>query len=329
MKHVELTKEVKKVNGKNVYRIRAIHAIPIHDVEAGDFGGYIDKKTVLSEQAWVGDEAVVTNSKLLGDILVDGEALVEDCLLVGFCRIRDKAKVKEVSGSGFLAKKNCRITDCNFKALHDTFIAFEINGDALVEKSRFEHTGRYLEEIVITDSVDLLNVDVKGRDIFFAKTTILNDVTIGGLNMVFSTSGEINKSIFNGKDINVTGDCAIEKLELDAKAAKISGKVSVKDGKWNVEKLTLEGNDILIEDSYMMGKNINLSDDIVIKKTILEGNGITIKDFVKLEGQPENYLFLMSKVNLSEAVQFLVNPNKNANHLHHVELRGDFISSGE
>lgn len=69
MKKYELTGETKEIGGKILHRIRALVDIPVHNVKAGDLGGWIEAERNLSQKgaAWVADEARVMDSARVTD----------------------------------------------------------------------------------------------------------------------------------------------------------------------------------------------------------------------------------------------------------------------
>ena len=95
MKKYELTKEAIKVEGKKLYRIRAI--VDFGDTKAGDLGGYIEGKKNLDQygNAWVSGDATVS-----GDARVSGNAWVS-----GNARVSGNAWVRgdaQVSGNAWV-----------------------------------------------------------------------------------------------------------------------------------------------------------------------------------------------------------------------------------
>ncbi len=85
----ELTDERVKLNGKTLYRIKALKSFG--KVRAGDLGGYIQSEKNLSHEgnAWVYDTAQVSgNAKVYGDAQVYGNAKV-----YGNAQVYDKAAV--------------------------------------------------------------------------------------------------------------------------------------------------------------------------------------------------------------------------------------------
>ena len=65
-KHFEFTRKTKKLeDGTVLHQIRATKDLPMHNVERGDVGGWIEKPENLSENAWVsGDAQVSGNAKI-------------------------------------------------------------------------------------------------------------------------------------------------------------------------------------------------------------------------------------------------------------------------
>lgn len=111
MKKYELTAETKEIGGKILHRIRALIDIPLHDVKAGDLGGWIEADRNLSQEgsAWVADEAWVT-----GKACVMGSACVTDSAWVtGKARVMDSARVMGtalVMGNALVTKSSDCIT---------------------------------------------------------------------------------------------------------------------------------------------------------------------------------------------------------------------------
>ena len=117
MKKYELTDKTKEIGGKILHRIRALIDIPLHDVNAGDFGGWIEAERNLSQKgaAWVTDSACVMDSARVTDSAwVMGNALVTDSAWVmGNALVMDSACVM---GNALVMDSACvtgkaRVTD--------------------------------------------------------------------------------------------------------------------------------------------------------------------------------------------------------------------------
>ena len=91
MKKFELTGEfVTNISGKKLFRIRAL--VAFGNVEAGELGGYVEKKENLSDDgnAWVSGNALVS-----GDAWVSGDALVS-----GNAWVSGDADILQITGLG-------------------------------------------------------------------------------------------------------------------------------------------------------------------------------------------------------------------------------------
>lgn len=90
MKKYEITNESKKLNGRTLYRIRAINSFG--GIKAGELGGWIEKENNLSQigDAWVDGNAIVSGGATVGEnawirenARVDENAQVDGNVLVG------------------------------------------------------------------------------------------------------------------------------------------------------------------------------------------------------------------------------------------------------
>ena len=87
----ELTDETIEHADITLHRIRALVDMPIHDVKAGDLGGFIEKVENLQENAWVSGNAMVYgNAWVFGNALVCGNAWVS-----GYAEVSGDARVSE------------------------------------------------------------------------------------------------------------------------------------------------------------------------------------------------------------------------------------------
>ena len=104
MKKYELTDEIIEVEGKKLYRIRALVDIPKHDVKIGDLGGFVENEKNLSHRgnAWVTDNARVSKNALVtDDARVSKNALVTDNVRVtGNARVGGNAIVTDDAVAG-------------------------------------------------------------------------------------------------------------------------------------------------------------------------------------------------------------------------------------
>ena len=95
MKKYELTEETKVIDGKTLFRIRALRSFG--DIKAGDLGGFIENERNLSHEdnAWVsGNAKVIDNARVSDNALVSGETWVGGNARVdGNARVSGNARV--------------------------------------------------------------------------------------------------------------------------------------------------------------------------------------------------------------------------------------------
>lgn len=85
----------------NVYRVIALIDIPRHGVKAGDVGGYVDSKKILSHKGdcWIGGDAIVLDkSAVIGNAIVTDNAVVSNTTVAGQASVYGRAKVFEMPG---------------------------------------------------------------------------------------------------------------------------------------------------------------------------------------------------------------------------------------
>lgn len=77
-KHFKLREDLTiEVSGRTLYRIEATKDIERHNIKKGELGGFVEKETNLSGNAWVyGDAWVSGNAWVCGDAQVCGDVRV-------------------------------------------------------------------------------------------------------------------------------------------------------------------------------------------------------------------------------------------------------------
>ena len=96
-KHFEFTDETINVGLHVLHRIRATKDIPIHGVDKGDLGGFVESYDNLSDHAWVcGNAKVHGNARVSGDAWIQGDAVVfGNARVLGNAEVFGNAKVSE------------------------------------------------------------------------------------------------------------------------------------------------------------------------------------------------------------------------------------------
>ena len=159
-KKYKLTDETIEVNGKTLYRIKALK--DFSNVKKGDRGGFIEKEENLSHlgDAWVYDDAkVFDNAEIFEDAVVRGMAQIYDyakileCTIIsghaqiygrshvlGHARVYDMVQIYGDSIVGNYAKIYDEATICGYSMIYDHVIVrnnaiikdVEISGNAVI-----------------------------------------------------------------------------------------------------------------------------------------------------------------------------------------------------
>lgn len=85
----------------NVWRVQALVDIPLHNVRAGEMGGWIDKSSKLSDEgnSWVGNSSfALDGSEVSGDALLSGAAVISGTILQGNATVTGSARINVVPG---------------------------------------------------------------------------------------------------------------------------------------------------------------------------------------------------------------------------------------
>lgn len=189
------------IDGKNyeVHRIQALIDIPMHNVKAGDLGGYISELDLLDHEGfcWVGGNAIISkfsyrSSTIRGDALVTDNAIVTgyargkaivkgnaivDGVASGECYISDDVKISQTTVEG-------NVTLLGKVVISGMLVAAYENG-----------------KIIIKDDVSIRNVhayDEKGYKVA-AKSIV------AGADQTIEISGKIEM-----ENTSLTGNCVLD-----------------------------------------------------------------------------------------------------------------------
>lgn len=155
-----MEKKYELIREGQLYRIRALRDIPRYRVEAGDFGGRVDRERNLDQEGdcWIGPGAYVGgNSLVWGESYVGGNAYVTGDVHVGECARVDGAAY--MAGKVF-ARGTSHISGNIFVTGDDVDItgnaqisgAFQINrGIAIGGEAAIDHAGHILTATIMGD----------------------------------------------------------------------------------------------------------------------------------------------------------------------------------
>lgn len=92
----ELTEDLRVVSGYELYRIKAVNAIPKFGVRAGQIGGYVQSLSNV-DGGWVADDACVYENAIVRGV-VRGKAMVSDSVIIEYDSVVKNTAV--VTGKG-------------------------------------------------------------------------------------------------------------------------------------------------------------------------------------------------------------------------------------
>lgn len=229
-----------RVDGRDVeaYRIQALIDIPLHNVKAGELGGFVKDKGTLSHEGscWISGDAVVyghaNEAKVSNDALVADNAVLTGSA-AGSARIYGNAKVHghfdgkaDISGTvrvkqGYFGgrvtlKDNVKISQANVTANSGKGVI--ISGDAVINcPSKANDLGSYSSEpfihlsagelVEISGNVNLENVYIRGNCKLDGDFS-LDSVSFKGNNTILGTPKIKPDVKFTGTNV-ISGDSMI------------------------------------------------------------------------------------------------------------------------
>lgn len=176
-----------------VYRVIALVDIPRHGVKAGDVGGYVDHKKVLSQHGdcWIGDNAfALDKSSVTADAVVKENAVVSDTTVAGNAAIYGNAKVFEMPGT-----KKSRVIG-----------SAKVYGDAQVVSSSINDYSKIYEAAVVTGATLTEYSEIFGYAKIMGPGVSIENSHIYGYAEIHSNAGIVNSSIHCQVVVHRLGD---------------------------------------------------------------------------------------------------------------------------
>lgn len=259
---VEFTNPSGETLEAKMYRIMALRDIPARNVKAGDFGGWVSAKGILSHEGdcWIGGEAKVfleytTRSWIGGDALVTDQAIVYGTGLATI-KIYENAIVED-SASIFVNGSS------SISLIHADA---RVSGTAVVKNSPVV-TGKISDNSLVVESYVLGDSHVSG-DSKVSNSKILDTAMVMGNAMV--THAVIRESSV------VTDDAIISGTEVRG-AAKVLGNANVKEGSLICENAVVTDRALICKDAVIAGESIIKDDAIVSEGAHVLGKSIISK----------------------------------------------------
>lgn len=202
------TKEAHKFAARDSYytlhRIKALVDIPRHGVKAGDLGGYVANKHILSQvgDCWVGGESVAWgNTRIAGDALVSDNAILygensEFQLVITGNAIIDGCAVVETEGDFVDPNYDSSLIDEDVHIFGNSYIrnTIHIFGASQIYDNAQINDARYIygETKIYENSFLLGKNSVSGTSEVFGRTTLGQRTIITGNSRI----GSIGKNLY-------------------------------------------------------------------------------------------------------------------------------------
>lgn len=234
-KYKLLPPESMKVGSLNIIvrRVQALRDIPLHNVKAGDLGGYIEcfqgkknPRRVLSHKGscWIGGEAVV-----MGLVRITGNALVTDNVIVKACEESIKYLTDELYAHTNFGKRCHILDDAVIKGNAVVSLVYRysdnpftrVSGNTVISDnanvllySRTIMTDSVVKDnaIVIQEQPGLIDESNFSGDSYYESIRWRNDYKIICQNFSISDSARITTKRIDGatfRDCSFSGDASI------------------------------------------------------------------------------------------------------------------------
>jgi hypothetical protein len=148
MKKYKLTEELTTENGKTLYRIKALRSF--NDVKKGDLGGFVESEHNLDHDGncWIYNNASVSDKS----VVYDNACVRDNARVFGKVHIFENA---QISGIALLSGQ------------------IKVSGDAHITGQSMLVGANYLEDIIVTDCVE-----ISGRTVVYGQPIFRGDAKI-------------------------------------------------------------------------------------------------------------------------------------------------------
>ena len=309
-----LTKKM-PVNGvdwkpRRFYQLMALRDIPMHNVKAGDMGGYVSSGYILSHDGdcWIGENAqIIDTVTVAGDAYVGGNVLLSN--FFGWpLTVKDRARITG-NASAFLhvdTKFN------NFKTLDLKMVISghaDISGEAMLRNVREVsayakiHGNAFLSDVVIVSGTS----DISGKAEIKEGVSILGNTEIFGKTIV-NSGAIIRDSIVSDVDIANYAEVYGQVINPDGMKKRSGSELTL--GYGIVEPVAIESKSSAPEPAVLPAKEKRI---LAVYQETLESIASYETDIVKIIKYPvmtdrtDPFTRTMAKA-LKEAQYFAENP---------------------
>lgn len=244
-----------------MYRIKALRDIPAHNVKAGDLGGWVNRRKILSHEGdcWIGGEAKVFSEDSYG-ASISGNALVTDEAIV-YCQ----------GTSGIRIFENAIVNDNVKIFLYTRERIARIHGNArlsgkVIAHNPIEITGTISEEASIAEGSSVMgNAHVSGS------AKISNSAVLGAARVL--GQAKVSKVSTISENAVITDQAEVSASEIRG-TATISGSAKVEDGAVVCDSAKVTDNAVVKKNAIIAGESVVKDNAAVLESTRILGESI-------------------------------------------------------
>jgi carbonic anhydrase/acetyltransferase-like protein (isoleucine patch superfamily) len=276
-----LTNAGKQVEHK-MHRIVALRDIPRMNVKAGELGGWVNRRGILSHEGdcWIGGEAKVyieyanNSSRISDNALVTDQAIIYgsgETAIEIYQEARVNQGVKVITNSRGCVSHiygSARLFG-NAVAKNPLEITGTISGDAAVlERSSVMGDAHVCGQSTIKSSIVLDMAHVMGN------ACVTNKSTVSG-NSIITDGAEVNGANIRGHAM-VSGVAKVEERAIVGERAKIAGRAVI-------HKDAVVGGSSIIKDDVVVSEGARVLGKSIISKNAIIGIYREYTDFISEE----------------------------------------------
>lgn len=263
----DLTDNEKPVE-RRMYRLKALRDIPAHNIKAGDLGGWVNRRNILSHEGdcWIGNEAKFFSEDGHTVSLVTDDALITDQVIV-YSRVNTSISIYQNA----ILSENVKLI-----AVGRGFDP-RIHGEARLSDDAFirnptEITGKISGEARVTEASSVMgNAHVSGSA-KISESTVSDAARVTG-NAVVSKGSKIGESAV------VTDDAKVMAAEIRG-FATISGNAEVKEKAVICGDATVTDRAVISSGCVIAGESVIKDDAVVSEGGAILGKSIVSQDTV-------------------------------------------------
>ena len=326
MSYYELTEESRMTVHGEVFRIRATEDIQMRKVKKGETGGFLCPDTVLEDGAWVSEEAVVWNSRLLGNVRVMDEALVVDSELTNMCLVKGNSTLKDVKGNGILAEKRTVLQKSKFQVENQKILPLHFSGDANLDECDIFYSGDYMDYMEFRDNAHLSKCVLSGNRMRFLGTTSITKSIIKGSKVNFVNTKQAKRLTLQGERLYFKDVPLLLSTKVEGDDVMIEGDCQITNSEFKGKQIKVSGTEVIVLSTTVHASFVEILNSAKLIHVDVLGENITASDHTHVIGRKGVPVTILSDTTIQDLVKIKLEKGKRATIKGH--LSGDILYTG-